>query len=203
MPGIDLLIALDGMGWFMEELKKTMPPGAVAQFYEEGDGYRALKIPPPSREFASFEPIVYVADGEERLYIATRKSYLDSCLAADGAILSNSDFEKATAGFPEEGNGLTYMSPDINGAIHDLLDAIPSSGGGEDELVKFAYKYFFPKLDYGVAHVSVNHSDGVAWISNTTGSHMSTVYSTFTTPMIAIATKKSMPITLFMINAVA
>ena len=84
------------------------------------------------------------------------------------------------------GNGLSYTSPDVNKIIMDVVDSMPDEMD-QVALVKKIYSMWLPEIEYGTARVSVNHSDGIATVSNTTGTHLSTIYSSYATPLAILA----------------
>jgi len=189
LPGIQFMLALDGVDFLMAPLK-TLAEGNESAVVENGDGFTLIR--PDSAlpgELDYFQPGLYHDKTAQRLILT---SHLEMAKAAGrGDTLAGSQsFQQATAGLPAEGNGLTYATPQFAKSIAALsTKAIQTSlqAGGTPAPVEDVLQLLLDLLaatpEAPVATVYANAPDGMRFISNSSSNHKGTMFQTAVLPL--------------------
>ena len=182
-PSVDLLIGLENMAWVYDDLKEKLTEmGGDEISIEDGDGYGMISILiPEEMNMGLYEPVIYFDKKSDRVFAASRKSYLDHCLGNSPRIDTNPDFQKLTEGLPTEGNGLSFLSPAIFEEVDKIVTAI---GEEEDQFPAEFVLGMLKKFKSGSAAVTVNLQDGVFSVGNAPVTHKTTLLGIAVNPMI-------------------
>ncbi len=160
MPTVDFLIGIDGLADVVDELEPiltSMLPGKTATKNGMKTITLDLGLPPPYQ-------LVFVADPKsKRLYLASRDSFTDDTIFGKGARLNTSaDFKAATAGLPDKGSGLSYLSQKGQTTIVQIakqaMTMMPPSVGDQSAAL------YFPGWDHaphGQASVETVSKEGI------------------------------------------
>ena len=168
LPKFDFYVSLDGLGWLFDRLVKVLPP-ELAESIEKGDGYEELALPP----HPLMEGVLRRDLETGRMVFATSIAFLDECQDGGGGLFDTEQFKSATAGLPEEGNGLVYISEDFTGKIRQLCIDAGTVGGLPQDLLKKGIGIagrLLPVLDSHYASVSANSPVGMLKVTNSPSS---------------------------------
>lgn len=120
VPAVEFLISLQNMAWLVND--KIIPVDMMVAS-QEGDMtlYRsAHDVLADAPYAADWDPALAVK-GQD-LYMVSKSAYLQECLAGKTSLRNSDAFKQATAGFPEQGNALSFVSKDAFNYWVDLRD---------------------------------------------------------------------------------
>lgn len=189
IPGIDLLLSVDNMALLFDELQKSLGkiPGAMAA--TDGD-LQLIEMDVPIPGAVGLKPLLAKDRTSGRLFFATSRTFLKEFLAdktaAKKQLAAAPDFKRATAGFLEQANGLTYMSGTFLGKFADFVRPL----GKKDKDVQTGIDFFLdflPEAGIPFATQQVNLPDGLYYASNSTASHKSTIFPGLAAAPLALA----------------
>lgn len=153
VPGVSLLIAIDGVAAIVENSLAKSP--AWRRTLEGGRRVYAL---PQQLPLEGIQPVV-VAEGST-LYIASSRSFFDECRTQSSGLADNPEFLAALAGVGAQGNGLAYVSP----RLFDDLRAIEQLNPNLPAESKAAFTLMMgnlPRIDRPLVTVRTNLPDGI------------------------------------------
>ncbi|HYF37690.1 MAG TPA: hypothetical protein VD994_20480, partial [Prosthecobacter sp.] len=126
MPGADVALVVERLGWLLEPLKQQMmpmisSPEAPVEMTDK-DGiltvrFRAPMGPAPM----DFQPCLWFDSKKNRLIVTSRPAYLDALLKPDAKLAGAAGFKQAWEGMPQDGNGCLYLSPRLLGTAVDAV----------------------------------------------------------------------------------
>ncbi len=134
IPGVDLLVSVDGIGPLFAKLIESIPPDQRGEFLEEGEGYQQFTAPLPPEIAAIIQPVVRHETGSGRVLVATSAAYLERCLAGESTVWDDAGFEAAMEGLPEEGNGLGFVSAKFSKEYLRIYDELFKAMAAEGEV---------------------------------------------------------------------
>lgn len=202
-PKTQALVVLENVGVFYPQIISALPPELKELTQEQQvGGLEAVVITPPAlpeatTALAYLKPTI-ARDADGRLFLASSPEYLEASLEAKGALRQNKAFIGATDEFPEKGNALSYVSPQLFPALHALLDQFDSLMEQEMEARPYVYspddkramalalkfyRMMIPQVDYPMAEVLINRPDGIYAISNICYSHKMTLAAIWSYPI--------------------
>ncbi len=176
LPAFDFALGLDGFGDALD-LITPMALGSEQAVWSETDGYDMLQMieeRPP--ELQHVRPVIARIKASNRLIIASRVEYLETCLSNGRKLSAEDHFIEMTRGFPAEGNALSYVSnalPDIFAQMmreNAAKEEDPRSAAAIEAMLETGlFRYS------GGASVSVNEAEGVFAISREDSSYKSKI----------------------------
>jgi hypothetical protein len=162
MPTINAAIRIERGIWlwkqFGEEIEKNAEIG-------ERDDLKTVKAPEEmDTPMGKLRPIIVLDEAKDLIWVSLTEDYLDKCLSKENTLASSDDFKQATAGFPDKGNGLFYVSADFSEEVlHQVDKAVKNLPAESEEAAIFNAVTNFIGLSG-----DINLSHGYAWsISNT------------------------------------
>ena len=177
IPGVDLLIAIDGLGSIFDKLTESIPEEQRAEIIKEGDGYQQIAVPLPPEMAQIIQPVIRHQKASGRVLIGTSSAYLDLCISGKSSVWEDDGFKTAMEGLPEEGNGLSFVSANFAKqylkVYKDLFAAMAESGEmppGVGEMVVGLMQHMGLSPDHSQGGVSVNLAEGILYTQNSVAS---------------------------------
>lgn len=197
IPAIDAVIALQGMGWLFEELRKQIPPpdqgGPPVE--DTADSVK-ITVPVPPGQLGIYAPLAYFDKKADMLYFASRPAYLDSFRGAAGPKLTaDPDYKAIAAGLPTKGNSLSYVSARAMDTYVSLITKavetqMAQQGGPPEakELMTKMMNLFMPQGKAATAAVTTCEANGIFAVANTPQSGKVAMVAMAITPLAVVAT---------------
>lgn len=167
IPGIDILISLDGMGWLFEKVQGMIPPEGEGPFVrEEGDGYVKYSMQVPDQgPFMFYKPVLHYDKAADRLLLASRQAYIDKCTSSDSPkLVAEASFKAAIDGLPQKGNAFSYISGDVarvyKQVVMDAMSQHAGPGGPPIGMMEKAMDMFMGMMEEQAAVTTVE-ADGI------------------------------------------
>ena len=191
IPGIRIMIAFDDIDFVMQPLIAMLGESDAATV-EKGEGFTIVR--PDSSlpgDLEYFQPGLYHDEKNKRIILS---SHLDMARnAGKGNTLGGTDgFKMATSGLPQEGNGLSYVTPQFMKQFADfyagiMKETMKSGGAPEvlEEVMKVVFE-LFPALPAPVASVYANVPEGMLIMSNLNENHKHTLVQMTVLPVAFI-----------------
>jgi hypothetical protein len=164
------------MAWLFAEVKKLVE-GEADYEVESGEASEVIRLKREMPEgFSDYKPLLHLDKKSGRVFLASRPEFLKICLEGKDRLDGDAEFTKAMEGLPQEGNGLSYISPKAVTQFWKLLrvgtkDMPPRVG----QFMEKYYEMFLPKEGVAMAEVRANLEGGILAVSNTSDSHKSTL----------------------------
>lgn len=116
LPGADLLLVADRIGWILEPLKQQFMPMLSTPMLPvevvDKDGIFSVTFKQPVGPAPmDFQPMLRFDSKADRLLISTRASFLNAALEGKKPLSASATFKAAWTGLPEKGNSAIYLSP--------------------------------------------------------------------------------------------
>lgn len=184
VPTPDTALVIDGMGWFLEEMKgmivKQMNGKEPFTMKTAGDVTTfTLKMavsPPP----LSWQPVIRFEGKSGRLIVASDAKFMAGLISKEARLQTSAGFKSAMLGLPEQGNSLAYVSPRLQKELRQLMyksldnsrevkDAINGALDSQPALTKLmgmVMEIVLPDQPNGLAIASANLPDGILVASN-------------------------------------
>ena len=132
----------------------------------------------------------------DRVFLASRQSYLDECLKSGDRISGDAEFVAAIEGLPTEGNAFSYASPEVYSELRKVTESAMNQAGGPGmggppamflSAIQSFSSALTPDLDgAGIAGVGQNLPNGILYIQNNAYSHKATMASMAVMPLAMI-----------------
>ena len=184
VPGFDLLISLDRVGPVFEKLVESIPAEQRQQMLSMGDGYQQLAIPVPPEIAEIITPVVRHFTDSGRVILASSPAFLDEAVGGETSLWDDAAFKTAITGLPEEGNGISYLSPRFGEQYlkfyKHMLGTMQKEGAiplGAAEMMVGLVQQLGLSAEFGQARVVANLADGILIAENTVASAKQNVVS--------------------------
>lgn len=131
IPGIDFVVVHKTGKPLYAQIKSFLESEAPAEAFSEdsADGTSTIKILIPERDNLGFyAPIIQIKEDSDHLVIASRPEAMGSLTEGD-RLASSSEFARAAALMPKEGNGYSYVSKDVYRFLDIFAEAMQQAGG--------------------------------------------------------------------------
>lgn len=111
LPTMNATLCIERGMWlwnkFGEQIEKTSE-------VSERDGLKIVMAPEEMETpMGKIRPVIVLDEAKDLIWISLNQDYLDKCRSKENTLASSDDFKQATAGFPDKGNGLFYVSADF------------------------------------------------------------------------------------------
>lgn len=178
IPGFDGLIALDGFGGLVEQLRPMAESGGQA-VWEDADAYEILRVTAPMPpEVGYMAPIIARIKANDRLVFATRIEYLDAFLGGGAKLASAPEYKELARGFPAEGNSFTFVSAKMTEVMEDVMRrGVEKDGDPGAQAVFDAIQKSELLASSAMAGVGVNEPQGLYSISRSKSSLKASIFS--------------------------
>ncbi|MCB1097600.1 MAG: hypothetical protein KDN22_18655 [Verrucomicrobiae bacterium] len=198
IPSIDVLLCVENAAWLFDSLEEKFITEGEGPFdYEEEGDFQKMKMQvPPDGSMGIYAPLLVKEKSTNRVFLASRQSYLDECLGTGARVSQDPEFVAAIDGLPVEGNAFSYASPEVYSEIQKITEMSmnqmggPGMGGPPEAMVSAIQKLsssFMPRLDgSGIAGVGQNLPNGLLYIQNNAYSHKATIASAAVLPLAMI-----------------
>jgi hypothetical protein len=193
LPVMDLMLVIDDFGFLFDSIVHLAADSPLF-FHDVQEEYEILEIRDSfPGDFDIYKPILRKDKKTGRIYLAARRSYLETCLAQKSSVRDAENFVQATEGLPiAAGNGITYISTEFSDTLREITQSIMKDDDDLQWLLPVVGKWF-PKIPIGRASVRVNYDNGTLFASNAAYSHKMTL-------LAAMAVN---PVTIGMFGAIA
>ena len=124
IQSIDVLLCVENAGWLFDSLEEKFITDGEGPFdyEEEGDFQKMVMQVPPDGSMGIYAPVLAKEKSTNRVFLASRQSYLDECLGSGARISEDSEFVAAIDGLPVEGNAFSYASPEFYSEIQKITE---------------------------------------------------------------------------------
>jgi hypothetical protein len=154
-PGVDLILALDGLGWLLNPLSQTLlqsaaQPGGPTEVQESGNTvfvrFKEAMGPPPM----DFQPTIEYNKETGRVVLTSRQALTDALKTGASKLGTSEVFKQATHRLPTDGNVLIYTSKRLSQTLQNLVEesikatSAPQDVEGAVALQKLIFGQYFP-----------------------------------------------------------
>jgi hypothetical protein len=174
LPGLDVMIVADRVGWMLEPLKKQFLPmlnnSMMPVKVVDEDGVLTIVFKEPVGPApADFQPMLRFDSKTDRLMLATRASFMQQALDGNDLLTTSPEFKVAWEGMPEEGNAAVYLSPVLLKTLQSLakLGIKDSKESTETKrMMNNVVELLTPYLGNGQAACMTNLPNGTLGMAN-------------------------------------
>lgn len=191
VPAFDFVLGLDGFGDLFD-LLTPMAMGTGMMTLESAEGYDYLQMVeerPP--EMMHFRPVFVRMTETNQLLLASRHEYLQSCFGSGAKLVENERYKSLTKGFPQAGNSLSYVAPELV----DIFSEAMMAGAVQENPQAASFMQAINEASFfkftGGASVLVNEEGGVSMLSRENSSYKSKILAA---PIAAAAIAASIAI---------
>ena len=217
IPQMEAAILVDGLGCVADKMITT-----VEKKLQENEGRPApvnilrsqdwvgmrLSVPPgQGRNVAGWLGILSaISDSKPallhhvpsgNLVVTTGQRFAQSLFSQKPGLSTDPDFQKATAGLPTEGTGLSYISPAFFGMVRSTMEGLSTNkkvGKKEGMIFKTAMDLIVPQGAQGEASVTTSTGDGILVVSNSAHSHKARLASPLFTSVLPMMYSQTMKV---------
>lgn len=163
LPTIHMAMRLERGMWLWDQFGEVIEADAEVS---ERDGNKIVMAPEEMETpMGNIRPIIMLDQRNDVIWVALTEDYLERCQSGESTLASSEDFKKATAGLPEKGNGLLYVS---DGFCNELVRQITQASKNvlEGSEMDLGIKALMSLLNFSDEKVT----RGYAWCVANTGS---------------------------------
>ncbi|HTZ20731.1 MAG TPA: hypothetical protein VMC06_07605 [Opitutaceae bacterium] len=153
IPGVSLLIRVDGIGGVLQGALEKVPMLEKTQA-----GTLQIFAPKAKLPVEGLQPVLAVEG--TTLYLATTREFLIECHQRQAGLDQNPDFQRALAEVGREGNALGYVNPKFMARLRQLGELNPQAAP-EVKRVLDIIANALPVLERPVVAVRINQADGI------------------------------------------
>ncbi len=194
IPEMQIAVGVDGITDLLSSARQAIESQPGLTWSDTDTGFEITSEEPPPPPFDIFEPVVVANTGEDRVFLATTRDFLDRCLGSGEKLEDTEAFARATESLPEEGISFSFVSPEFFAPFREFLvaamkeepDPIP------EELAEAIAGWSFPEIPRPLAAVTSVEPNGLFAASNAPNSHRTTVVSLAVQP-VAILSAMAIP----------
>jgi len=123
LPIMHAAICIERGMWLWKQFGK---PIEAETEVSERDGLKIIKAPEEmNTPMGKIRPVIILDEAKDMIWVSLTEDYLDKCQSPANTLASSNDFKQATAGFPEKGNGLFYVSADF---CEEIIQQVKQAG---------------------------------------------------------------------------
>lgn len=178
IPAIDGLIALDGFGGLVAQIRPVAEEAGMAT-WEDAGAYEVLRMQAPlPPELAYMAPVVARIKSNDRLVIATRIEYLDAFLGGGPKLASTPEYERLMRDLPTSGNSFSFISAQLSAVMEEAMRRGVEKDGDPGAQAVFDALQNADLFGMGaIASVGVNEPSGIYSVSRGKTSLKSSIFA--------------------------
>lgn len=138
LPTMNVALRIERGMWLWKQFGEPIEADAEVS---ERDGLKIIKAPEEmNTPMGKLRPVIVIDQAKDLIWVSLTEEYLAKCQSPEKKLAGSDDFKQATAGFPDKGNGLFYVSGNFcNEIIQQVknvrknLPVDPKEAAGFDE----------------------------------------------------------------------
>ncbi len=176
LPAIDFLLVLEGMGWLAEKGLGFLPPEGPFQLEESEDTVKLTMQLPPQAGLGIYMPTLLHDKKSDRVMLASRPEFLQKCQGETPRLASSAVYQEIMRDLPKQGNGMAYLSHDVNPIITKTINELVENAGGPTGIVEKVVEIVANQTK-ALGTVTINKPSGIHTIGYGSQSYKSALAS--------------------------